>query len=448
MSESSPSHGTEIQLMRAATGPRDCRLLVESHDDVPLVSFQAAIRGGAATDPIGVEGFAHHMASLSRRGAGTRDRRQLDTALDNLGASLDTWVQKDAIRLSGLCLRRNIEPFIELATDVLCSPHMNLDEHQKLLRETRMGLDELRDDDAQLAVRYLFRHCVPDHPYARAARGTEASLDAIKLDEIRAAHHRFVVPENTIIGFAGALDSDEANSFCARLVDNLPTSLHQLTNAAPDCPPRPTGRRLLVVDKPERHQSQIAIGHLGPRYGHDDTPAMLLLSAIFGGMFTSRLMQEIRVKRGWSYGADCHWYRGLHPHWFSIQLAPPADVTADALELTLSMFEKLVEHGVSADELAFAKRFLNGNLPFQRATARRRLQRGITGQIFGLPDDFLHTLPGRIDAVDVCEANRVARRWLHPKDALCVVVATADHVLSWLQRLDFSTTDVIPYDSY
>lgn len=435
--------------MYSALGPRGCHLLLENSDDLPLVSFQAAITVGGAHDPIDTEGFAHHLASLSRRGAGTRDRLQLDTALDTLGASLECWAQRDAIKLSGLCLERNIDQLIELATDVLSTPHMHQQEHEKLLRETRMSLDEVRDDDAQIAARFFHRHCVPGHPYARALRGTETSLDAIKLAQIRAAHRQWVVPENLIVGFAGAVDQADAERYSARLVADLPQRHPHGAQATPRAiPPMPRGRRLLVIDKPERTQSQIVIGHQGPRYGHEDTPAFLLVSAIFGGMFTSRLMQEIRVKRGWSYGADCHWYRSQAPHWFNIQLAPPAEVTADALELTLAMFERLVQHGVTADELAFAKRFLTGNLPFQLSTARRRLERSVTGQIFGLPGDFIHTLTTKIDAVEVAQANRVARRWLLPDDAICVVVATADRVLPSLERLRFPTTELIPYDSY
>jgi zinc protease len=158
-------------------------------------------------------------------------------------------------------------------------------------------------------------------------------------------------------------------------------------------------------------------------------------------------MQEIRVKRGWSYGAGCHWYRSRGAHWFSIHLAPPGAVVGEALALTLNMLEQLAEHGIDADELGFAQRYLAGNLAFQRGTARRRLELAMREQIFGLEPGFSAALPERLAAVTVEQANAAARRRLHPEDALCVVVATADDALPSLRAV-VPAASVVPYDSY
>ena len=430
------------------SGPRGACLLVESQHDLPMVWVQVAIVGGAAGDPPEADGFHHHLSALARRGAGARDRLALDTELDALGATVECWAQRDALILSGLCLRRNLDRLCAMIADILAEPALARDEHEKLLRESRRRLDDLRAEDDQLALRYFQRDCVPGHPYGRTVRGTEASLSAIELADIVAAQRRLVVPENLIIGFSGDLDEDEARRQGTRLVERLPDSPAPHLPAVADVPERPRGRRLLVVDKPERQQSQLAIGHLAPRYGGPDTPAMILLETVFGGMFTSRLMQEIRVKRGWSYGADCHWYRSRGPHWFGIHLAPPVEVVADALELTLRMLEELAHAGLSAEELAFGQRFLAGNLAFQRATARRRLDLAIRERIFGLDRGFSSTLTEHLAAVTLDEVNRAAARCLHPADALCVVVATADDVLPSLQHVQSAVTRVVPHDSY
>lgn len=434
-------------MTRVHTTTRGARLLVESQHDLPMVWVQVAIRGGAAGDPSGGDGFHHHLVSLSRRGAGGRTRLALDTELDELGASLECWAHRDAMMLSGLCLRRNLDRLCTIMADILAEPILAPEEHHKLIRETVRGLDEVRDDDGQLVIRFFHRDCLPGHPYARTVRGTEASLAAIDLDQIRAAQRRAVVPENLIIGFAGAIDDSESQRYCDRLLSRLPG------DAAPPLPAlitleRPRGRRVLVVDKPARQQSQIAIGHIAPRFGVEDTAALVLIEAVFGGMFTSRLMQEIRVKRGWSYGASCHWYRSRGPHWFNIHLAPQSEVTGDALAFTLTMLEALAERGLTDEELAFGKRYLAGNLAFQRATARRRLELAIKGQIFGLEDGFAERLPERLAGVSQGQTAAAAARWLHPDDTLSVVVATADDVLPSLDTVASATPRVVPYDSY
>lgn len=428
-------------------GPRGCRLIWESHDDLPMIWLRVAVRGGAAGDPDGVEGFTHHLAMLCRRGAGACDRRALDIALDELGASLDVSVHRDAIVFSGACLRRNLDAIVEILADVLSAPHLDAGEHDKLLRETRMSLDELRDDDASLAARFFNRHCVPGHPYARSVLGTETSLDAIDLGSVRAARRELFVPENLIVGLAGSIDATAAERACARLVRDLPEQSARLLPSL-ESPKRPRGRRLLVVDKPERSQCQIIIGHLAPHAGHPDIPALTVVETVFGGMFSSRLMQEIRVERGWSYGADCYFHRSRGPHWFAIHLAPPAEVAGDALELALSMFEDLVASGITAEELDFAQHYLAGNLPFRRATAQARLKLRITEQIFGLEENFTEQLPARIAAVTLEEANRVAARWLYPDDTLSVVVASADSMLPSLERIATTDLRVVAHDSY
>jgi zinc protease len=427
------------------TGPRGCRLFVESSDEVPLVWLQVAVRGGSAADPPEREGFVHHMTSLARRGAGARDRTALDEELDALGASLSVAADRDAARLSALCLARNLDRVVDIMSDILARPRMEPDEHEKLLRETRMTLDEIRDDDSELVTRFFNRHCVPGHPYGRTIMGTDASLGKIALDDVRSAYRRSVVPENLIIGLAGAVSPAEAHDIAGRLVADLP-ALPAPALPAVAGPPSPAGRRILVVDKPERTQSQIMIGHLGPRYGTREALPLIAIEIAFGGTFTSRLMQEIRVQRGWSYGASASLQRSRGPHWFRMHLAPSAEVTPDALALTWSLFEDVAANGITADELAFAKTYLGGSLPFRLATARQRVRTAVQNELFGLPADYVHTLPGELALVEHEAVRQAARTWLHPDACLAVVVASADTMVPRLEALRHDRIEVVPYD--
>lgn len=427
-------------------GPRDCRLIVEASEDIPLVWFQIAIRGGSAGDPEGLEGFTHHVAALARRGAGSRDRLALDQELDGLGASLSVSVDRDAARLSGLCLGRNLDRVVDLAADVLARPRMDAAEHEKLLRETRLALDEVRDDDHHLAARFFNRHCVPGHPYGRSVMGTEGSLQRIELDAARSAHQALVVPGNLVIGFAGAAGPSRARALAERLVADLPDRPAPPLPAL-DCPDTPTGRRILVVDKPERTQSQILLGHLGPRYGTPEATALIAVETVFGGTFTSRLMQEIRVQRGWSYGAGCTLHRSRGAHWFRMHLAPSAEVTPEALALTWSLFEDLRARGITAEELAFAQKYLSGSLPFRLATARQRMRVAVQNELFGLPADYVQTLPAALARLTLEDTQQAAQTWLRPDDSLAVLVATADTMVPRLEALRHDAIAVLPYDA-
>jgi zinc protease len=413
----------------------------------PLCWFAAALRGGAALDPIGAEGLTRHAAELSRRGVRGLDRAALDAAVDGLGASLDLEIDRDSTVLTGMCLARNLDRLVELAARVLAEPTMAEDEHERLLRETHHELDDLRDDDASLADRFFNVHCAPGHPYGRTTIGSDATLAAMTVDSARQQLARVVSADRMVLGFAGALDRDRAEVAAARL-EAAVASQH-----APPSPEQhevatPPGVRIIVVDKPERGQCQMLLGHTAPRYGSDDFVALVPVETAFGGMFSSRLMQEVRVARGWSYGAGCRMHRGQLGHWFRMHLAPTAEVAADALALVIDLYRRLVDGGITADELAFAKSYLVGSLAFSQQTARQRMRLAVQHAIFGLPSSYVSTMPDRLEAITLDATRAATERWLSADRLCCVVVATADQLVPRLEAVGLTPTAVLSHDSY
>jgi len=428
-------------------GPRGTRLVIEPSDDTPLVWFEVCAIGGAARDPVGVEGLTRHAAMLARRGAGDHDREQLDEVLDGLGAVLDVSVGRDTVTLSGVSLTRNLDAVIDLAADVLASPRFDAIEHDKLLRETPHVLDEIRDDDASLATRWFDRECAPGHPYARTVVGTAESLPRIGREAAAALWRETFVPRNLLIGIAGDVDAARAATIASRLVERLPDA------PPPVQPPLdgllgPRGRRTILVDKPDRTQAQLRIGHLGPRWGAGDTAAIIAIETAFGGMFSSRLMQEIRVKRGWSYGAGCGLRRSRGPHWFEMWMATAIDVAADAVALTLDLYADLAARGLGDEELDFARSYLVGSMPFHLATARQRMQLALRDAAFGLPADFTATLPARVARLGPDEVRAAAACHLRPEDAVTVAVTTSRETRAALEKATAGSIEVVPYDAY
>ena len=428
-------------------GPRRSRLLVEPSGDAPLVWFDVCALGGAARDPVGVEGLTRHAAMLARRGAGARDREALDEAFDGLGAVLDVNVARDTVTVSGVCLTRNLDAVVELAAEVLAAPRFDAVEHDKLLRETPHVLDEIRDDDSSLATRWFDREAAPGHPYGRTVVGTAASLPRIERDAAAALWRELFVPANLIVGIAGDVDEAQAGAIAARLLERLPDGAPPPAPALDDVTP-PRGRKTVLVDKPDRTQAQLRIGHLAPRWGGEDTAALMALETAFGGMFSSRLMQEIRVKRGWSYGAGCGLRRSRGPHWFEIWMATAIEVAADAVALTLELYADLAARGLGDEELDFARSYLVGSMPFHLATARQRMQLAVRDLAYGLPPDYTATLPARLGELAPADVRGAAARHLRPDDAVTVAVTTARDTRDPLARATGGSVEVVPYDAY
>jgi zinc protease len=425
-------------------------VIVEPSPDTPLVWFDIAIRGGAAADPAGVEGLHRHAALLARRGAGSRNRAQLDETFDTLGAAVDVSLSRDAVTLSGLALSRHLPAVIELATDILAAPRFDEDEHARLLRETPQVLDEIRDDDSALATRWFDWLCCPGHPYGRTSLGTEGSLARIAgagRDAALAVWKREVVPDNLVIGLAGDIDEATAHKVATSLTERLPAGT-RMPAATADLAGARHGRRVILVDKPDRTQAQIRIGHVAVRYGEPDTPALAIAEAIFGGMFSSRLMQEIRVKRGWSYGAGCALRRSRLPHWFELWTAAAIDVAGPAIGLALELYADYATNGPTDEEVEFARSYLVGAMPFHVATSRQRMQLAVRDSVFDLPPGYSARLPDQLAHLGGADVRAACARHMRPNDTVTVAVTTADQARAALEAAGAGELTVVGHDEY
>jgi zinc protease len=428
---------------------RGASVIVEPSRAIPLVSLTVTARGGSAGDPVGLEGRAHHIAELAVRGAGDRDRAAIDSAFDELGTSLSVHSARDSFGYSVTCLRRNLEPMCRLLGDVLARPRFTAGEHRRLIRETTADIEDLRDDDAELAARSFARFFAPGHPYSRALDGTARSLRALaRIDpaELAASYRDQVRASNLVLGFSGELDEETA----ARTAEALLAPLEGPAPPPPVVPEPPpaAARRCYLIDKPERSQSQILIGHRGPAYGTGDSVAMMLVEAAFGGMFSSRLMQEIRVKRGWSYGAGMRLARSRSAHWLRMSLAPSVESAADAIALVVRMYEELAAGGLDADEIDLARRFVVGSIGLNRATARQRVRIETGARAFGLPLDFHRRLGERLAALDCAAIAATLERVAAPASLMTVVVGTAGDIAGALEKLPVGELQVVPYREY
>ena len=411
--------------------------------------FEVAIRGGASADPIGVEGLHRHAALLARRGAGSKQRAELDETLDGLGAALEVSLSRDSLALSGLSLTRHLDAVVDLAASVLAEPRFDEDEHARLLRETPQVLDEIRDDDSALATRWFDWLCSPGHPYGRTSLGTEASL--ARIGELgrqapRELWRREVVAENLVIGLAGDVDEATAARVVERLVAGLPKGARVADPPQPG--PGQPGRRAILVDKPDRTQAQLRIGHLATRYGHPDTAALAVAEAVFGGMFSSRLMQEVRVKRGWSYGAGCALRRSRLPHWFEMWTASGIDVAGPTVALEIELYAEYAANGPTDDEVDFARSYLVGAMPFHVATARQRMQLAVRDHMFDLPAGYTANLPEALAQLSGPDVRAACARHIHPENAVTIAVTTAELARPALEAANAGPITVVRHDEY
>jgi zinc protease len=247
-------------------------------------------------------------------------------------------------------------------------------------------------------------------------------LGAIDAEAVRAFHAARFNRASALVAFAGDVDEATAETMAERLTQGLPDGQVEAYPAAE--PAAPKGRRLVLVDKPGRTQTQMALGTLGTLPADDDHIPLLVANCAFGGTFTSRLVQEIRSKRGWSYSTASHLTTSRVREAFSIWAAPSAEDAAPCLTLALELFERWHDGGIDTDELRFCQDFMRRSWAFEIDTAKKRLQQRIERRLLGLAEDYHDRFVERVEAVTLDQANAAVRRRLSAGDLWVAVVAS------------------------
>jgi zinc protease len=419
--------------------------LLEPSHDVPLVSFVVALRCGSATDPSEKAGLARIAVRMLRRGCEGLVSEQIDFRIDALGAEMAVDTSPSTVAIHAQVIARNVDSFVELLGRMLRTPTFPEQELERLKRESIAEIIEARDNDRVVAQKALQRTLFEDHPYGRNSGGTIRSIEAITTEDVTGFYRRYVVQANVVIGIAGDVTADRAPDLARRLMADLPVG-----EAAQDDVPEPEmrpGRRLLLVDKPERTQTQILIGTLGTSAHDADHVPLVVANGVFGGTFTSRLMKEIRSKRGWSYGASARASVDRRRQAWVLWTFPAASDAAPCLKLALELLDTWVRQGVRPAEVSLVKRYLVRSHAFDVDTAPKRLHQALDVELLDLPRDYFDGWTDHVRAVTPATASAAVANRIRTDDLLAVVVGTASQVLDPLRSAVPGLTEasVVPF---
>ncbi|MET0391055.1 MAG: pitrilysin family protein [Polyangiales bacterium] len=419
-------------------------VLVESDHVLPLVHVGIVLRTGSVLDPRGLEGLTRMTARMLRMGTRKLDAQQVEERIDSLGAQLHVGCAPSYVQMSGVVVAHNLEPFVQLLSELVTAPTFRNRDLARAKRETVAELVGVVDDDRSLAGRHFRSFALGKHPYARPVVGTTTSVRAITRDAVLNQYKKHFVSGNVIVSMAGAVQPERARELVDRYL-TLPNG------RAPKIDTPATtlakGRRLVIVDKPERTQTQIIVGTLGTHVHDADHTALQVANVIFGGLFTARLTHEVRSVRGLSYGASSSLGHDRQRELWTMWTFPAAKDAYKCLSLQLDLYEKWVQDGVKPSELARAKNFLVKSHAFELDTAQKRLDQRIEAELFGLPMDYFEGFVKRVQRVTRADANAALKKRLSRRDLAMAVVATAKELrpeLEQLPRLD--EVKVVPFD--
>lgn len=421
-------------------------VLVEPSDVLPLVDVEIAFPVGSLDDPVGREGLAQLTGHLIRYGPRGMSRERFEDRLASLGARLSVEVSMRSTRIRATVLRRNLEPLLELMARLAWQPALRPGELGKLKRRAQAAQLARLDDDQTLGALRFRSALFGDHPYGRPLSGSRKSISRIGLDQVRAFYDHHLARAHFVVGIAGDVTDDGARALIGSL---FPVS-QRLPKRGPGLPSTRTrrGRHVVIVDKPERAQTQLFIGTLGARTRDRDLFPVIVSNNAFGGTFSGPLMQEVRAVRGWSYGA---YSRLLHSQrrdaWY-MWTAPAAEYSAECAALQLGLLEEWIDGGVKRAQLDFAKRYLINSHCFDRDTPSKRLEARLDVEVLDIPRKYVEKHDALVAAVTKQQADDAVRTRISPQDLCIVVLATASDVAASFERLpDVKSLEIVPFDA-
>jgi len=430
-------------------GPAGSTVIVEPVVGTQLVDFVLSTRSGSGRDPRGKDGLSNFAAEVARHGAGGKSRAEIDRELDHLGASLHVITNNDAVTLTGRVLADKFDAYLRLVAMIVLSPDFDTDEVERTRREILAEIDENRNDDRVLGERFFAHRLYGKHGYGRAVDGTEKSLMALDAAQLQTHYRAQFSGANLIFAAAGAVDATGFPALLAKHFGTLPTGKKQsLPSGTMD---RPSGWRIQLVDKPDRKQVQIIWGHHGLAADHPDRPALqVALDAFGGGAMNATLMQEIRVKRGLSYGAHMGLSMRVLPGPIRGSLSTSESNAVETLRLVLRLYGELKKKGLPAERIALFRQHLIGSNASGMDDQGSRIATRILSELAGLPISHLETFATRIAAQTDDAVARAIAAHLDPQNLAITLVATASTLKPLLiaAGIKEGAIDVVPYDSY
>ena len=391
--------------------------LVEEHS-IPFVALEIRFRGGASLDSPSKRGAINLMTGLLEEGAGDMDARAFSRETEALATSLGFDVSDDSLSISARFLTENREASIALLRAALMEPRFDADAIERVRGQVIANIKSNQKDPNKIANQTFDKLTFGDHPYGSSLNGTLDSVAALTRDDLLAAKSAVLARDRVYVGAVGDITPKELGTMLDDLLGDLPAK------GAP-MPPRaevniPPGTTVVDFATP---QSVAVFGQPGIAQDDPDWFAATVLNRVLGGGgFESRLMTEVREKRGLTYGV----YSYLAPRdlaeTYLGSVSSANDRIAEAIDVIRAEWVEAADEGITQEEPEAAKTYITGAYPL-RFDGNGPIANILVGmQMLGLPIDYIATRNDRVEAVTLEDVKRVAGELLEPENLHFVVV--------------------------
>lgn len=400
---------------------------LEDHD-FPLVDIRALMRVGSMYDPAGRAGLAAITGEVLRTGGSkTVTGDDLDHLLEGMGASIEISISDTEGSVSVSTLSGDTEEGLRIMADLLRNPGFPEEKIELAKRKEYTYISSRNDELFSIMGRELPKLIFGrDHPYSRHTE--YASISSITPDDLNRFHGEFFHPDRMILTVYGDFRTGTVREILERLFGDWPRSAAPL----PEDPPVSSSpaRGVHFAHKGDATNSILIMGHLGLLRSDPDFPAMAMVHEIMGGGFSSRLLNEIRTKRGLAYAAGSSSGAGFHhPGPTLFYVITQSDSVGVAARYVLDEVDRMLGEPFAVEEVERARESMLNSLVFSLSSRRAVLNRLAQYEFYGYPKDFLQQYQDAVTSLTADDLLHAARRRVRPAEFATLVVGNRDRVL-------------------
>ena len=410
-----PAHAMKIQTVKSPGGVE--AWLVEEHA-VPMVALKFAFLGGNAQDPAGKEGLANFVTGMLDEGAGDLTSEQFQQRMEELAMRMSFEDGKDAFYGNFETLTVNRDKAVDLLRLALTKPRFEAEATERVRQQLLAGLVYAARDPDKVAGKEWYATAFAGHPYARPANGTKETVTGITPADLKAFAGKNFARSNLKVVAVGDIDAAQLGAMLDTLFGGLPAKADLID--VPKTTVTAGSQRIIEMNVP---QSVAVFGmNAMARKDADFMPGFVLNQILGGGGFASRLMEEVREKRGLAYSVYSYIQPYQNASIFAGGVATKNESIAQSLDVIRSELKRMATDGPTEAELANAKSYLTGSYALRFDTNAK-----IAGQLLGLLQeeygiDYVEKRNALVDAVTMADMKRVAAKLLQTDNLIVTIV--------------------------
>ncbi len=399
--------------------PNGMRLLVIRQPHLPMVVVSALVDAGSRYDAAGKEGLASMTAFLLTEGTAHRTADQIHDQVDFLGAKFGAAAGDDYASVGLTVLKKDVAEGFDLFADVLLHPKFPKEEFDRKRAEALAELEAEEQSPGAVAERLFRKTLFGTGPYRAEPSGWKETVAKLTVADLEKFYKSAYVPKNTILVASGDISMKEMTALVSKHLGSWSGDGTELKSPPAAEPGKP---QVVKVDR-ELAQANLVWGHRGTTRDDPDWYAIQIMNYILGGGgFSSRMMNSIRVEAGLAYSVSSYFVPGKLPGSFQVGLQTKSASTADALRRLREEIDRIQEKPVSDEEINSAKKYLTGSFPLRFDSNADMVTFFSQVEFYGLGLDYPQRYEGIINAITKDDVQRVAKKYLHPDEAILIVV--------------------------